>query len=45
MVQIHTATVRVIKDGRVTIPQEVRNFEGINEGDYLRITIEKIEKK
>ncbi len=43
--QLHSATVKVIKDGRVTIPQEIRDVEGIREGDYIRITIEKIEKR
>lgn len=42
---IHSATVKVIKDGRITIPQEIRELEGIKEGNYLKITIEKIEKK
>jgi len=45
MGQIHTATVKVIKDGRVTIPLGIREVEGIKIGDYLKITIEKIEKK
>lgn len=44
MVIIHYATVRVIKAGRITIPQEIRKLEGIKEGDYLKIKIEKIEK-
>ena len=44
MKKIHSATVKVIKDGRVTIPQEIREVEGINEGDFIKITIEKIEK-
>jgi bifunctional DNA-binding transcriptional regulator/antitoxin component of YhaV-PrlF toxin-antitoxin module len=42
MVELHTATVKVIKDGRITVPQEIREIENINEGDFLRITIEKI---
>jgi AbrB family looped-hinge helix DNA binding protein len=44
MVTLHSATVKVIKDGRVTIPQEIRELESINEGDFLKITIEKIER-
>jgi len=44
MAKTHSATVKVIKDGRVTIPQEIREVEGINEGDFIRITIEKIER-
>lgn len=42
MGETHAATVKVIKDGRITIPQEIRELEGINEGDFLKITIEKI---
>jgi AbrB family looped-hinge helix DNA binding protein len=45
MSQVHAATVKVIKNGRITIPQEIREFEEIIEGDFLKITIEKIEKK
>lgn len=44
MVDIHSATVKVIKDGRITIPQGIRECEDIREGDYLKITIMKIEK-
>ena len=44
MAQIHSATVRVIKGGRVTIPQEIREVEDIEEGDYIKITIEKVER-
>ncbi len=44
MVKTHSATVKVIKDGRVTIPRQIREVEGINEGDFLKITIEKIQK-
>jgi AbrB family looped-hinge helix DNA binding protein len=45
MVIIHNATVKVIKDGRITIPQEIREIEDIKEGDYLKVTIEKIERQ
>jgi len=45
MSQVHAATVKVIKNGRITIPQEIRDLEDITEGDYLKITIEKIEKE
>jgi len=45
MTNVHTATVKVIKDGRVTIPQEIRELEDIKEGDYLKIIIEKIERQ
>lgn len=44
MVTIHSATVKVIKDGRITIPSDIRDLEDIKEGDYLKITIEKIER-
>jgi AbrB family looped-hinge helix DNA binding protein len=44
MGEIHAATVKVIKDGRITIPQEIREIENIKEGDYLKVTIEKIKK-
>jgi AbrB family looped-hinge helix DNA binding protein len=44
MAEQHSATVKVIKDGRITIPQEIRELEDIKEGDYLRVTIEKIER-
>jgi AbrB family looped-hinge helix DNA binding protein len=42
MAELHNATVKVIKDGRITIPQEIRELENIKEGDYLKVTIEKI---
>jgi AbrB family looped-hinge helix DNA binding protein len=44
LAKTHTATVKVIKDGRVTIPQEIREVGDIKEGDFVRITIEKIER-
>jgi AbrB family looped-hinge helix DNA binding protein len=44
MAELHNATVKVIKDGRITIPQEIRELEGIKEGDFLKISIEKIER-
>jgi AbrB family looped-hinge helix DNA binding protein len=44
MAELHAATVKVIKDGRITVPQEIRELENIKEGDFLRITIEKIER-
>lgn len=44
MVRVHSATLKVIQGGRITIPQEVRELENIKEGDYVKITIEKIEK-
>lgn len=44
MAQIHTATLKVIQGGRITIPTEVRELENIQEGDYVKVTIEKIER-
>ncbi len=44
MVMIHSATVKVIKDGRITIPSDIRELEDIKEGDFIRITIEKLER-
>lgn len=43
MANIHHATVKVMKSGRITIPSEIRDLENIKEGSYLRIRIEKIE--
>ena len=45
MGNIHSATVKVIKDGRITIPQEIRELENIKEGDYLKVTIERLERQ
>jgi AbrB family looped-hinge helix DNA binding protein len=42
---IHSATLKVIQGGRITIPQEVREIENIQEGDYVKVTIEKIERE
>lgn len=39
---VHSATVKVIKNGRITIPSNIRDIENIKEGDYLKINIEKI---
>jgi len=44
MAELHNATVKVIKDGRITIPQEIRELESIKEGDFLRISIQKIDR-
>lgn len=44
MTQIHSATLKVIQGGRITIPTEVRELENIQEGDFVRITIEKVER-
>jgi AbrB family looped-hinge helix DNA binding protein len=45
MTQIHSATLKVIQGGRITIPQEVREIENIEEGDYVKVTIEKIDRQ
>ena len=34
---------QVIADGRVTIPETVRKFLGLNEGDLVKVTVEKTE--
>jgi AbrB family looped-hinge helix DNA binding protein len=44
MAQVHYATLKVIQGGRITIPLEVREVANINEGDYVKVTIEKIER-
>jgi bifunctional DNA-binding transcriptional regulator/antitoxin component of YhaV-PrlF toxin-antitoxin module len=33
----------MICDGRVTIPLEIREVEEIKEGDYIKITVEKVQ--
>ena len=33
----------VIADGRVTIPEPVRKVLGLNEGDLVKVTVEKTE--
>jgi AbrB family looped-hinge helix DNA binding protein len=43
MGKIRTAVVKVMKAGRITIPQEIRDLEDIRENDYLTITIVKEE--
>jgi bifunctional DNA-binding transcriptional regulator/antitoxin component of YhaV-PrlF toxin-antitoxin module len=44
MAEIHSATLKVIQGGRLTIPQEIREVENIQEGDFVKVTIEKIER-
>ena len=44
MSKIHTATLKVIQGGRITIPTEVRELENIQEGDYVEVTITKIDQ-
>jgi len=44
MTTVHSATVKVIKDGRITIPSDIRELEDIKEGDFVKVTIEKIDR-
>ncbi len=44
MARIHQATVKVMGGGRITIPSGIREVENIEEGSYLKISIEKIEQ-
>ena len=44
MTRKHFATVKVMKQGRLTIPSDIREVEGIGEGNYVQISIEKIEQ-
>ena len=44
MTEIHSDTLKVIQGGRITIPTEVRELENIQEGDYVKVTIEKVER-
>ena len=43
MARKHFATIKVMKCGRITIPSDIRDVEGIEEGNYVQISIEKIE--
>lgn len=38
------APTKVINNGRVTIPAEVRNELGLQEGDYVLIDVEPLEE-
>lgn len=44
MTRKHFATVKVMKHGRITIPSGIRDLEGIGQGNYVQISIEKIEQ-
>jgi len=35
---------RVVADGRVTVPKHVRDFLGIEIGDYVRVTVTEVIK-
>ena len=39
----HTATLKVMEGGRITIPSEIRELENIKAGSFVMVTIEKIE--
>ena len=43
MARKHTATLKVMEGGRITIPSEIRELENIKVGSFVIITIEKIE--
>lgn len=36
--------VRVVRDGKVTIPSRIRDLLNIGEGDYVRLALEKVER-
>lgn len=44
MANKRSAIVKVMDGGRVTIPSEIRDIDSIKEGDYLEISIKKIEQ-
>ncbi len=44
MARKHFATIKVMKHGRITIPSDIRELEGIGEGNYVQISIEKVEQ-
>jgi len=44
MARKHFGTVKVMKYGRITIPSDIRELEGIGQGNYVQISIEKIEE-
>jgi AbrB family looped-hinge helix DNA binding protein len=44
MARKHFATVKVMKHGRITIPSDIRELEGIGEGNYVQVSIEKLEQ-
>jgi AbrB family looped-hinge helix DNA binding protein len=45
MAEIHSATLKVIQGGRITIPTEIRELENLQEGDYVKVTIQKVERQ
>jgi hypothetical protein len=41
VVQMSETFVAQVSRGRITIDSKIRDFLGINDGDYVRITVEK----
>lgn len=41
---VETFVARVIADGRITIPESIREVLAIKEGDLVRTTVEKANK-
>jgi len=41
----HIALIKTGKDGKITIPSEIREFENIMDGDFVKVTIEKLTKE
>jgi AbrB family looped-hinge helix DNA binding protein len=39
----HSATLKVMEGGRITIPSEIRELENIRVGSFVKVTIEKID--
>jgi AbrB family looped-hinge helix DNA binding protein len=39
-----SAVVKVDKNGRITIPAEIRDLQDITDGDYIQIAVRKITK-
>lgn len=35
---------RVYEDGKITIPKDIRDLNGINAGDYVRVEVEVVKK-
>ena len=43
MARKHSATLKVMEGGRITIPSEIRQLENIRVGSFVKVTIEKID--
>jgi AbrB family looped-hinge helix DNA binding protein len=44
MARKYSTIVKVMKHGRITIPSDIREVEGIGEGNFVQVSIEKIEQ-